>query len=177
MPRGIPNTATAGATAAPPPVSKAGAKVTVACKYPGGIVLRNYKMVDAFEPIFGGGTRQIKKAEQFGESITIKGPATPFGVSREDPIVGGYALTQNVDADFWNAWLAANADLPLVKNKLIFAFESDEAARGQAKELKGNLSGLEPLNMARTIKDGKDVPVDARVPAKIQRAETTTSAE
>lgn len=127
--------------------------VTVACKLPNGIILRLFAMQDAEELVMGGGVRSIKKAiltDQ--EPVEIKGCAAPFG----SPIllVGGYALTPNVDAQFYAQWLKQNSDSDLIKNRVIFAQETRDHLEGQANEQAEILSGLQPLTRSE---DGGDV--------------------
>lgn len=48
----------------------------------------------------------------------------------------GYALTKNVDADFFALWLEQNKDAPYVQNKLIFAMPNATDADACARETK-----------------------------------------
>lgn len=134
------------AAASPPiPVSRSGAKVTVACKLPNGLILRLFRMEDRSEAVMGGGTRAIKAAVQVGGHVVIKGAEAPFGVVPKFPIVGGYALTHGVDAEFMEKWLADNADLDVVRNNLIFVSPSNEVATDRSEEQSAVRSGLEGL--------------------------------
>ena len=119
--------------------------VTVACKVPNGLILRLFNMAEHDEPVMGGGTKTVKKAVQTGEQVTVAGPATPFGVAPRYPIIGGYAMTPNVDADFFTAWLKQNADHDVVKKKLIFASEKVDSVAAKANDHESVLSGLQPL--------------------------------
>ena len=47
-------------------------------------------------------------------------------------LVDGEALTPNVDADFFNKWLAQNKDSDVVRNALVFAFEKLDGAVSEA---------------------------------------------
>ena len=78
--------------------------------------------------------------------VEIKGFSIPYGVSAQMSIVGGYALTPNVDADFFEEWMMVNENLDLVKNKLIFASAKASDATAQAREMSETKSGLEPIN-------------------------------
>lgn len=132
----------------------AGAKVTVACKLPHGLVLRLFRMEEEAELVMGGGTRMRKVARPTGEQVVLHGNAVPFGTIPMHRIIGGYALTEGVDKDFFDAWLEQNKSAAYVRNGLVFAYEKAEATEGRARENASRLSGLEPLN-----KDG-----DPRVP-------------
>ena len=118
---------------------------SVACKIPTGLILRVFNFEDYDELTSGGGYRTVKRAVPVGEPVKIHGPATKFGEAPKTQISGGYALTHNVDADFFAAWLAQNADHDAVKRGLIFASEKRNVAQDEAREKKEILSGLEPL--------------------------------
>jgi hypothetical protein len=120
--------------------------ITVACKIPNGLILRNFNMVEDHEPVLGGGTRAYKKAVQVGEPVKINGPATPHGQAPLVTIVGGYALTQGVDEEFFNKWIEDNKTHPAVVNRLIFAHSKPEMVTGAAKENEKRTSGLEGIN-------------------------------
>ena len=120
--------------------------VTVACKLPHGLFLRLFKMVEYSEPVMGGGSKIVPRAEQIGGAVTIHGYAAPFGKPPVAQVVGGYALTPNVDADFFAEWLKQNADHDVVKNNLIFANEKPESVHGKAKGRESIRNGLEPID-------------------------------
>ena len=125
--------------------SSAGAKVTVACKLPHGLILRLFEMESANEPVMGGGYREVKRARQTGSTVRVNGNAVPFGVRPDHPIVAGYALTHGVDKDFFDEWMKQNRDSDIVKNHLVFAYERAESARDAAKDHAKQRSGLEPI--------------------------------
>lgn len=130
------------------------ATTTVSCKIPNGLVLRIFRMIDGEEPVMGGGVRVVKKAQLIGEPVKVHGPATPYGEAPKCLIVGGYALTPNVDSEFFNMWLSQNADHDAVKNGLIFASEKRGYVEGEAKANEGRRTGMEPINPGN----------DARIP-------------
>ncbi len=140
----------------------AGAKVTVACKLPMGLVLQLWEMHDTRENVSGNNSRMVKEARPVGEAVTVRGCSTPFGIQK--PLVGGYALTPNVDKDFFDEWLRQNAEHPAVKNGMIFAHESRDKVEGTAMELKDRKSGLEPLDMTMVKKGERMVAADLRIP-------------
>lgn len=157
--------ATVAAAAAPiTPVKsgKSGAKVTVACKLATGLVLQLFEMRDSMENVAGGGSRLVKIAHAVGEPVTVRGAATPFGVQK--PLVGGYALTPNVDKDFFDEWMRQNKEHAAVKNGMIFAHESRDHVEGMAQEKAELRSGQEPLDMTMTKKGDRVVAKDPRVP-------------
>jgi len=136
--------------------------VTVACKVPNGLLLRVFKMVPDRE-VTPTGYRNIERAEQVGDIVRIYGPGVPKGETREYSIIGNYALTPNVNKDFFEEWLRQNGGHDAVKAGLIFANGNQSRVSDQAEEQKGVLSGLEPLNVAKTMQNGKSVHVDGRI--------------
>jgi hypothetical protein len=120
--------------------------VTVACKLPHGLKLRLFNMVDSQEPILGGGYRTVKVAREMPKSVTLKGWSHAQNMAPDAQIIGGYALTPNVDKDFWDAWLAQNQELDAVRNNLIFAHDKSVNAEAESKEKRDVRSGLERLD-------------------------------
>jgi hypothetical protein len=145
--------------------------VTVACKIPNGLLLRIFKMALAREQT-PTGYRDIERAEQVGDIVKINGPALPFGQDPEYVVVGGYALTPNVNKDFFDEWLRQNKDHEAVKANLIFAHSNRAVVSDRAREQRAVRSGLEPLNPDRIVRNGKSMPVDPRFPSQIEKAET-----
>lgn len=121
--------------------------VTVACKVSNGLLLRLFRMVEDVELVLGGGTRKVKRAEQVGDVVKIHGPgAALFGKNPSYSIVAGYALTPNVDAEFFAEWLKQNKDHDAVKANLIFAYDKPADVEACAKEHEAQRSGLEPID-------------------------------
>lgn len=127
-------------------VTASGEKISVGCKLPNGLRLRNFRMIESSEPMMGGGRRRIEVAEHIGEDIILHGTAVPFGQTPKCLIVDGYAITPNVDKDAFMLWLKDNANSPLVKNKVVIYHEKTDHVTGQAAELTKLRSGLEPLD-------------------------------
>lgn len=102
--------------------------VTVACKMPSGVILN----LDEYEKVPYGQVPALKTGARF----TLKGNAVhrdPEKMERNPSLVGGYALTE-IPADFWDAWIARNAESSLVKDGLIFAAAKTNDAQARAKE-------------------------------------------
>jgi len=121
--------------------------VTVACKLPHGLYLDvvDPSVFDGIDPKVGVVARPIDESSR----IRINGCARPVGVPLPDDapqIVGGYALTPNVPADFWEKWLSQNKNAPYVKANLIFAHEKAGSVVGEAKDKRGVRSGLEGMD-------------------------------
>ena len=144
-----------------------GAKyVTVACKVPNGLVLRAFKMHEEHEPVMGGGSRKYELARTVGDPFRVNGPAPMTALPQFD-MPGGYALTANVPIELWTQWLEANKDSAVVKNKLIFATATPEAASKQAKEQESVRSNLEQLDTSTVTKNGRETNVDPRWPKAV----------
>jgi hypothetical protein len=137
--------------------------VIVGCKLPNGIFMQGYKMVDTEEPM-PLGTRTVKKAVPVGDRVKINGNGAPQGALAQGLVDGGYALTYNVPADTARAWMDANKDSDMVKNKLIFISDKPENAIAQSKNNHAAKSGLERLDVSTMSKNGQQVPADPRWP-------------
>lgn len=91
-------------------------QVTVGCKLPNGLV--------------------IEKGEK---KVVLKGANT-------SELIGGHGITEGVDKDFFEAWLADHKDLDFVKGGFVFAHEKSQNASAEAKDRSKNKTGLEPLD-------------------------------
>ena len=109
--------------------------VSIACKLPNGIVLE-----------LPGHPR-----------VYIKGSAVEIGLPSErrttqdlsvPPLLvpGGFALTPDVDADFWRAWSTAYAGMEVLQKGLLFAMPKPQDARAKAREMAKEKTGLEPID-------------------------------
>jgi len=127
------------------PVTDTGV-VTVATKLPTGLLMRVFDMVEENEPTREG-YKIVPRAYPRSETYTVHGVAVPYGQVPKCTIIGGYALTKNIPAWFWNMWLEQNHDSPLVKNKLIFAYDNTQRVEDIAKEHRNVRSGMEPLTL------------------------------
>lgn len=123
--------------------------VTVACKLPHGLELRVFDMIEVDEPVQGG-YRRVKRAQVKGSSVKIKGYTEPYRADQPPNARGSaYALTYNVPKDFWDLWIAQNADHDAVKNNLIFAHTQTGRVESKTKEFENLRVGLEPLVQGR----------------------------
>lgn len=105
-------------------------KVTVGCKLPNGVILELLNIKDS-------------------PRVTIKG-------TNAAALVGGHGITPNVDADFFEAWMKANKDLPFVKAGFIFAHDKPEKTGDEARDRAKNKTGFEPKDPE------KDLPKDLK---------------
>ena len=137
------------------------ATVTVACKLPHGIILREFVMDKITEPVIGGGARDTEIARATGKTFKISGYAAPIDKRPEATVIGGltgFALTHGVPRDLWDNWLRANKDSDMVTRGLVFAADSEHYAKDKAKDFDKLKNGLEPLDpknlprLSRTLK-------------------------
>ena len=127
----------------------AGETVTIACKLPHGLKLRVFDMVERTEHVMGGGSRAFKLAQPKEKTFNIAGFAHPQNAAPKAQLIEGYALTHGVDKDFWDLWIAQNADADMVKNGLIFAHVKQQDTNAEAREKKTTRSGLERLEVGK----------------------------
>jgi hypothetical protein len=138
--------------------------VTVGLKHPSGLILRLFKEEQITEQS-PSGPRQVKQHFPNLEAgtVEIKGyGGAAFGQVQPHRIIGQYALTPNVPADFIQEWLKQNKDHDLVKNNLIFIHAEEADAAAQGKEQHAVWDGLHPLRMHSAKKD-------PRVPKKVKQ--------
>ena len=76
--------------------------LTVGCKLPNGLII-----------------------EVDGKTAVINGTNT-------SKVIGGHGITENVDADLFNAWIERNKERKVVKNELIFAHTQKESVKASA---------------------------------------------
>src|ERR1700681_2652555 len=139
--------ATAFADASETTLPRSRDTVTVACKLPRGIFLRLCRMEDSAEqsPM---GIKTVKVARWYGDQVRINGVAAqnnPAPGNSAFAQTGGYALTPDVDREFFETWLQQNADADVVRNELIFAHGTDADVRRHTRENEKVRSGLEPI--------------------------------
>jgi hypothetical protein len=122
--------------------------VTVACKLPHGLVLRLFGMQKTRHPVLGGGYIEVEESYELEDKgrVLIGGIAAPFGHSPASPIANGFALTYNVDAEFFALWLSQNDKTEIVRNRLIFAVAKQTDIPTKTAEVESVKSGLEPLD-------------------------------
>jgi hypothetical protein len=141
--------------------------VTVACKHPPGLLLYREVEKTVPEPIFGGGFRDVKRFLRTGDPVKINGPAHPQDRAPHCAIIGGYAMTYGVDADFWADWMKLHGNDPIVREGIIMAMPKMADAEKEAKDNAGIRSGLErldPNNLPREFTAGRN-KIEAAVSA------------
>ncbi len=153
---------------------KSAKTVTVACKIPGGLILRLFEPHKEKVAGLSGYSDVMVSREVPGSRVVLNGPARSWAMTGKMPdyqIIGGYALTPGVDAEFWEKWLDQNKEADYVRNRLVFAQAQQESAASQAKELKDVRSNLEPLDVSMVERGGRKVNADPRSPRGVEQAE------
>lgn len=137
--------------------------VTVACKLPHGIVIRDFVESTEHEPVLGGGTRKVKVFRPVGRRIRIKGPTVPGPFIRRVEVVGGYAISEGIPADVFQRWIDWNKDSAMVRNQLIYGHENGDRVRDWAKDRDSLRSGMEPIDVRMKSDAGRMVYADERI--------------
>jgi hypothetical protein len=91
-------------------------QVTIGCKLPAGLIL-----------------------EHGGKRVTINGATSSV-------VIGGHGITEGVDKEFFDAWMAAHGGLEFIKAGFLFAHDKANSTAAEAKERAKEATGLEPLN-------------------------------
>jgi hypothetical protein len=141
-------------------------KITVASKMPMDIILQLCRETESrVTGQFGATTEKV--FVKSGPTVMIRGVAYPVGqVPKGFPKApnmieeAGYALTSNVDADFFEQWLKQNADTDMVLNGMIKAHIDLASLEDDAMDFAKVQSGLQPL----------DPDTDSRNPKPINTA-------
>ena len=68
-----------------------------------------------------------------------------FNGANSAVIIGGHGITENVDAEFWQAWLTQNKDLVFVQKGLVFADAKAVNTKAESQEKAEEKTGLEPV--------------------------------
>lgn len=125
-----------------------GRTVVVCCKSPNGIILDLFDWTEQRTASPGGFVTEKIARRRTDRRFIINGNRVPFGKNPEYSIIGenGYALTRDIPKDFWEEWLRQNKDNDLVRNKIIFALDTEGSAIAKAKEHAKVRTGLEPLD-------------------------------
>lgn len=122
------------------------ATVTVACKLPHGLLLQLQRPITIAEPTTTNPDRTVTRYERFGKVIPINGCAIPMDRPSSKELRGGYALTRDVDADFFSKWLEQNKGLSAVEGGFIFASEQPAVIDKYINQGADKRTGMEPAD-------------------------------
>ena len=129
-----------------------GEKVTVACKL--GVAYYDIYLCreETVSENTQTGPRDVTRYVPIRDNtVRLRGTAYPRGTVPDGfpdrpLIVGGAAMNPGIDKDWFDHWLDQNKKNPLVMNRIIFAHTSLDHVKGEAKELAGVSSGMDPIN-------------------------------
>ncbi len=146
---------------------KTGNKISVVLKHPHGLILRVFDMVDGHEPLPGGGTKTVQRAQPRADKVFIRGYLDKYDPAMPPLSIGSrFAVTHNVDKDFFELWLKQNHDHDAVVNGILYASESPEDAAASIREKEKDFtSGLEPLDPTKLV--GKRVETEESQRARL----------
>lgn len=136
--------------------------VTVACRLPQGIIIRDNVKITVEEQT-PGGVRAVEQYRPIGPRIRIKGPTVPGPFIRRVEVVGGYAISEGIPADVFQRWIDWNKDSAMVRNQLIYGHENGDRVRDWAKDRDSVRSGMEPLDVSLKSRRGTLLMADERV--------------
>ncbi len=129
--------------------------VTVLCRMPHGLRLRISHEGDAERRAqLSADKRPDLSPVGYVKEIEIKGANRAPDYHPKDNVLLGRVGRTTVDKAFWDAWLKQNADSDLVKNKCVFAEQTDARANARADELKAEKTGFEPLDPVELKRKG-----------------------
>ena len=104
------------------PLPKGSDTLTIGCKLPNGLICEL--------GVFGSDGYQ---------RVQLNG-------ANSSNIIGGYGITENVSAKFWEAWVKKYGRLEFVRKGLVFAERDLASARDQAKDFDSKKTGMERLD-------------------------------
>lgn len=147
-------------------------KVIVACKVPVAWLELQCEKLQEVQQMGRNGQETVKVWVKHGTIVRIRGTAYPAAQPPEGFIdrpekLFGYAINRNVSATFWNEFVKQKADWPPIKSGAIFAFKRAEDVKARASEMRGLLTGFEPM----------DPKGDARNPRPMNAALTPLTVE
>lgn len=119
-----------------PTVPKGASTVVVGCKLPNGLICELGNVED----------------DNY-QRVNLKG-------SNDSEIIGGYGITRNVPAAFWEAWIEAKKRMPFVRKGLVFAVGDVDSAKDLATDFSEKKTGMERLDPAQVKKIAPGVEAD-----------------
>jgi hypothetical protein len=81
-----------------------------------------------------------------GLHLDLNGKRVTLAGANSSSIVGGHGITENVDKEFFDRWMALHKVSAAVKNGLIFSHEKTGNVKAEAEEKKKNKTGFEGLD-------------------------------
>lgn len=129
----------------PSGVKETSRTVIVVSKMPRGLYLQLTQFISQDQRVVGGGVEKRQIPMRVGPQVRIKPSVQPFGMLPNYPIINGFSLTKDVDADFWRQYHEQNKNLELITSGLLCAFDNEADASAYCREHGALKHGLEPL--------------------------------
>jgi hypothetical protein len=123
--------------------------VVVVCKMPRGVYLQHTQFISQDVRVSGGGVEKRQVPMRVGAQVRLKPAVLPFGMMPNYPIVAGFSLTRDVDAEFWKTYAEQNKNLELITSGLMKAFDTEADAAAYCYEFEKLKHGLEPLSQEK----------------------------
>lgn len=127
--------------------------VVVVCKMPRGLYLDIHQPVQQDQRVSGGGIEKRTIHMRMPERVRLKPAVLPFGAIPNYPIVEGFSLTRDVDADFWRKYSEQNKGLQMIVEGLLRGFDNEADATAYCREFAKLQHGLEPLDVTGKTPD------------------------
>lgn len=128
-------------------VKKTARTVVVVCKMPRGLYLDIHQPVPQDVRVSGGGIEKRTIHMRMPERVRLKPAVLPYGTIPNYPIVEGFSLTRDVDADFWRKYSEQNTGLQMITEGLLRGFDNEADATAYCREYAALKHGIEPLNV------------------------------
>ena len=126
-------------------------KVIVACKLPFAWIELQCEKPTQVQQMGRNGQEEVTVYVKHGPIVRIRGTAYPAAQPPEGFIdrpekLFGFAINRNVSKTFWDAFFEQKKDWPPIKSGAIFAFRRGEDVKARASEMRGLLTGYEPMD-------------------------------
>ncbi len=126
-------------------------KVIVACKLPFAWIELQCEELQEVQQMGRNGQESVKIWVKTGQIVRIRGTAYPAAQPPEGFIdrpekLFGFAINRNVSKTFWDAFYKQKAEWPPIKSGAIFAYKKAEDVKARASEMRGLLTGFEPMD-------------------------------
>jgi hypothetical protein len=126
-------------------------KVIVACKIPQAWVELQCEKLTEVSQMGRNGSEKVQVWVKHGQIVRVRGTAYPAAQPPEGFIdrpekMFGFAITRNVSKKFWDEFAEQKKDWPPLANRAIYAYRKMEDVKAVASEMRGLLTGFEPMD-------------------------------
>jgi hypothetical protein len=150
-------------------MSNNGKTAVVGLKYPNGLLIQNYTLVDGIEPS-PAGSRTVKVAQKIGPAVRLRG----YNETMSTPlIVPKHEKSFNIPYEVIELWVRDHRDSDLVQNGLLLFATTEAELDAMIRDRAAGACGLEPL--AADPKQGGASVSDPRVPVLNRKMQVGTA--